>query len=97
MICAAAEQFLAQPPAHPFDLVFLDPPYASAVPAECARLLERGWLAPDARVYLERSRRALPMALPANWRELRSGRAGEVGYHLFGADGEAPAQRNSGR
>ena len=42
-----------------------------------------GKLAPEARIYVERrARDALP-AMPAGWRELRAGRAGEVGYHLF--------------
>jgi 16S rRNA (guanine966-N2)-methyltransferase len=68
----------------PHDLVFLDPPYdADLLAAAAAALVAHGRLAPDARVYLERrAREALPK-LPDGWRELRSGRAGEVGYHLF--------------
>ena len=46
-------------------------------------LTERGWLAADARIYLERRARDPLAALPPGWRELRAGRAGEVGYHLF--------------
>jgi 16S rRNA (guanine966-N2)-methyltransferase len=74
--------WLAGPPAA-FDIVFLDPPYDAALAAPAAAALAQGWLAPDARVYLERrSRDALP-DLPAGWTEMRAGRAGEVGYHLF--------------
>ena len=55
--------------------------------AACARRLDAGWLAAGARIYVECARReALPL-LPASWQELRSGRAGEVGYYLFGAGG----------
>jgi hypothetical protein len=40
-------------------------------------------LSPDARVYVERRARDALAALPADWREVRAGQAGEVGYHLF--------------
>ena len=66
-----------------YDIVFLDPPYDAELAGPAAAALAGGWLAPDARVYLERRARAAPPDLPAGWRELRAGRAGEVGYHLF--------------
>jgi 16S rRNA (guanine966-N2)-methyltransferase len=66
----------------PFDIVFLDPPYDSNLLAEAAVTLA-GRLAPDARLYLERRARDPLPALPGGWKELRAGRAGEVGYHLF--------------
>jgi 16S rRNA (guanine966-N2)-methyltransferase len=92
VLCGDAQAFLAaKPPARPFDLVFLDPPYGSAALPGCARQLAAGWLAPGARIYVERARREALPALPAAWQELRSGRAGEVGYHLFGVDGSMPA------
>jgi len=83
--CADALSWLAAPPAGAqFDIVFLDPPYDSAVLAAAAgRLVEHGWLAPDARIYVERRARDPLPALPEGWREQRSGRAGEVGYHLY--------------
>jgi 16S rRNA (guanine966-N2)-methyltransferase len=88
VLCADALGFLAaRPPARPFNVVFLDPPYGSSALAACARRLEAGWLAPGARIYVERARRDTLPALPPAWLELRSGHAGEVGYHLFGADG----------
>ena len=84
--CAEALGWLAQAPraAVPFDIVFIDPPYdARLLSATAAALVESGRLAPDARVYLEsRARVALP-PLPDGWKNLRDGRAGEVGYHLF--------------
>lgn len=66
-----------------FELAFLDPPYAAGELGAAAALLEQRWLAPRALIYLEHPRRAALPELPALWRELRSGRAGEVGYHLF--------------
>jgi 16S rRNA (guanine966-N2)-methyltransferase len=67
----------------PFEIVFLDPPFnANLLPGVCTALETRGWLAPGALIYLEvPAHEALP-ELPANWRLLKSGRAGEVGYHL---------------
>jgi 16S rRNA (guanine966-N2)-methyltransferase len=66
-----------------YDIVFLDPPYDAELTGTAAAALAQGWLAPDARVYLERRARVSLPDLPAGWRELRAGRAGEVGYHLF--------------
>jgi 16S rRNA (guanine966-N2)-methyltransferase len=67
-----------------FDIVFLDPPFASGLLGKAAALLERhGWLAPAALVYVESpAREALPV-LPDNWMLLKSKHAGEVGYHLL--------------
>jgi 16S rRNA (guanine966-N2)-methyltransferase len=74
-------------PAQAFDLVFLDPPFDSAVLPETCRRLERdGWLAPGALVYLEAPAAAGPPELPAGWTLLKSRRAGEVGYHLARRD-----------
>jgi 16S rRNA (guanine966-N2)-methyltransferase len=68
----------------PFDIVFLDPPYDSALLSAAAAALVSGkLLAADARIYVEhRAREPLP-ALPDGWQNIRDGRAGEVGYHLF--------------
>jgi 16S rRNA (guanine966-N2)-methyltransferase len=75
------------------DIVFLDPPFAAGLLGEAMRLLEtRGWLAPDAFVYVEMPARAGPPALPARWTLHRSGRAGAVGYHLALRKGEGAAK-----
>jgi 16S rRNA (guanine966-N2)-methyltransferase len=80
-----AQHYLAADQQRGFDLVFLDPPYASGeLPAAAAALALRG-LAPDARIYVERHADDEPSVLPASWRELRTGKAGEVRYHLFAA------------
>ena len=82
--CADALAWLTATPAAAYDIVFLDPPYDADVLAAAANdLAARGWLAPDARIYVERRARDPLPALPAGWREQRAGRAGEVGYHLY--------------
>lgn len=80
---AEALRFLASAPRR-FDIVFLDPPYASTLLTQvCEKLSLGGWLAPGALVYLESpSDRPLPN-LPGAWSAHRTGRAGQVGYHLL--------------
>lgn len=66
-----------------FDIVFLDPPFASrCLPEVCALLAAGGWLAPGAHIYIEQAAREALDGLPAGWTLVRSKRAGEVGYHL---------------
>ncbi len=63
----------------PFDIAFLDPPFAQGDLGELCRLLEtRGWLAPDAFIYLEFAARSQAPVLPAGWTTWRETRAGEV-------------------
>jgi 16S rRNA (guanine966-N2)-methyltransferase len=70
-------------PAAPFDIVFLDPPFASQLLASTAARLEQGgWLTEGALVYLECPASA-PPSVPPVWTALRAKRAGEVGYHLY--------------
>jgi len=68
--------------AEPFDIVFLDPPFRKNMLPACIRALESGgWLAADARVYIE-AESNLELELPERWELTRSKRAGQVGYHL---------------
>ena len=79
----ALEWLARQRATTPFDIVFVDPPHRLEVHRVAADLLaEHGWLAPAARVWLELVRRREPPGLPDGWTLLRSGRAGEVRYHL---------------
>ena len=83
----ALEWIATHPAAAPFDIVFVDPPHRLKVHQEvAARLAERGWLAPAARVWFEIVRRRDPPELPDGWRLLKSGRAGEVRYYLAALD-----------
>jgi 16S rRNA (guanine966-N2)-methyltransferase len=78
-----AEKFLAGVP-QSFDIAFLDPPFASGLLGVAASALEAGgWIRPGGVIYLEHARRDPLPALPAGFQPLRSGVAGEVGYHLF--------------
>jgi 16S rRNA (guanine966-N2)-methyltransferase len=85
-VCADVGRYLSGP-VEPFDIVFLDPPYAARALAEaCRRIDERGWLRRGGLAYLEDAAAAGPPELPPGWTLLRSKRAGEVGYHLARRD-----------
>jgi 16S rRNA (guanine966-N2)-methyltransferase len=78
-----ARAFLERTPAAPFDIVFLDPPFASGLlEGAAARLEHGGWLADGALIYVESPAEAPPL-VPPLWRALKAKRAGEVGYHLY--------------
>ncbi|ONK10938.1 16S rRNA (guanine(966)-N(2))-methyltransferase RsmD [Streptomyces sp. MP131-18] len=76
-----AEQLAASPPAGaPYDLVFLDPPYAvghSDLQEILLTLGSNGWLTDDSVVTVERSTRGGAFPWPAGFQELRSRRYGE--------------------
>jgi 16S rRNA (guanine966-N2)-methyltransferase len=70
--------------AQPFNIVFLDPPFGLNLAEPTCRQLEAyGWLAPNAKIYVETERDFNFSQMPANWRQLKSKSAGEVAYHLF--------------
>ncbi|MGA9852272.1 MAG: 16S rRNA (guanine(966)-N(2))-methyltransferase RsmD [Gammaproteobacteria bacterium] len=69
-------------PAQPFDIVFLDPPFASPLLAESAAALEQGgWLAPEAHIYMEYPLGAQTV-LPDAWELISESHAGRVGFAL---------------
>lgn len=66
-----------------FDVVFLDPPFAENLHAECCRLLaEHQWLARGALIYLESGASLDSIVLPQGWELIRHKRAGAVHYGL---------------
>lgn len=79
-----AARFLNRPP-QPFDVVFLDPPFASALLQTAFTKLPQGWLAPEAHIYVECPADTPLPPLPAGWMVYRSKQAGQVGYHLLRA------------
>lgn len=88
---ADAMQFL-KGPRQAFDIVFLDPPFASEMLQEVCKALATGWLTDEAYVYLECPADMPLPALPSGWSVHRTRRAGQVGYHLLRA---RPSERTS--
>ena len=71
----------------PFDLVFLDPPFAADMLNDLCRLLsDRKLLASNARIYLEQDRDKPEPELPEGWQVLKNETAGNVRYMLVTPD-----------
>ncbi len=82
VISADARRFLAGS-AEPFDLVFLDPPFRSAIIGPvCGALASGGWLSARAIVYLEFDRHRDAPQLPGAWSALREKSTGAVTCQL---------------
>lgn len=78
----ALQAFAVRPPG-PFDIAFMDPPFAAALWTQAAALLEaHGWLASSAWVYVEADVDAEWMP-PARWQLHRQRDAGAVRGRLF--------------
>jgi 16S rRNA (guanine966-N2)-methyltransferase len=87
VVTADALDFLRREPG-PWDLIFLDPPFAeNLLPPVLAHLAGSGQLAPGGFCYVEAARDAPLPALPPGWKMHRRGAAGEVGYHLLHESG----------
>ncbi|NHC13526.1 16S rRNA (guanine(966)-N(2))-methyltransferase RsmD [Motilibacter deserti] len=70
----------APPAAAPYDVAFLDPPYAVtdvALAGVLGRMADNGWLAPSAVVAVERETRGGPFAWPGRFTARRERRYGE--------------------
>jgi 16S rRNA (guanine966-N2)-methyltransferase len=82
LLQSTAGRYLSQP-GEPFDVIFLDPPFAEDALAEPVALIDSsGWVKPGGWVYLESARQSGAPLLPPGWDLVKSKSAGEVGYHL---------------
>jgi 16S rRNA (guanine966-N2)-methyltransferase len=101
VLSASVPTVLQRPPAAPYDVVFLDPPYPRAdeqVGDDLTALVAQGWLVPEALVVVERSVRSDPPAWPDGFTDHREKRYGETvlwyghGPNGPGADAEPGAR-----
>jgi 16S rRNA (guanine966-N2)-methyltransferase len=68
----------------PFDVLFVDPPFADRrLDRICAALEDAGWVADGALVYLEQDRNAPWPCCPASWQMLREGQTGQSAQRLL--------------
>ena len=68
---------------HPYDIVFLDPPYSLESLADLCRLLqEKQWLARGASIYMEQDIHDCRPVLPDGFTVVREKSAGSVRYSL---------------
>ncbi len=81
-----ALEYLGRACSQPFDIVFLDPPFATDLLSDLCKLLnENGWLTGNAIIYLEQRKDLLRPALPDGWAITHEKVAGEVSYSLVNA------------
>ena len=68
----------------PYDLVFVDPPFAGTLYNEACALLEvNQWLKASAIIYCEISSNSVDFSPPANWRLEKDKTTGDVRYMLY--------------
>ncbi len=74
-------------PKHPFDIVFLDPPFfCGLVKPTCEKLLAGEYLAANALIYIETEKRLdIEPIIPKSWQILRQKTSGLVKSHLIQA------------
>ena len=76
-------RLLQTPPAQPYDVVFLDPPYAAGLLTDAMQALEQfSWLGAEAWIYLEQDSSSSWPALPATWKPYKQGTGGQAIYCL---------------
>lgn len=81
--------FLAGSSNRQFNVVFIDPPFASDLWAKaCDALMQGQWLAPGAWMYVETPPETTWIA-PTTWRLHRQKQAGQVIYRLYQLSAEA--------
>ena len=85
VVAASVDAYLTDREPTPFDVVWLDPPYAvssDAVARLAVVLLKRGWLADDGLLVAERSTRDAAPSWPPELRNTWSRRYGETTLHF---------------
>ena len=81
VVTSSVARHLVHPPRAPYDVVFLDPPYAvptDAVVADLEMLRDHAWLTRGAVVVVERSSRSAPLPWPEGLEADRDRRYGET-------------------
>lgn len=69
---------------HPFDIVFVDPPYGSNLLIPSLTLLnERAWLKQKSLIYCGTDQPIIDKDLPSNWGIIRQQKAGVVYFYLI--------------
>ncbi len=81
VVAATVSGTLRRPPAAPYDVVFVDPPYPlddDDVADDLGGLVTHGWLVPGALVVVERSSRSPEPRWPEGFADVRAKKYGET-------------------
>ncbi len=76
-------KWLAIQPRKRFDLVFIDPPFRQGLAQQSIDLLQQGWLADEALIYVEMENENNQLSLPHSWSLLKEKISGQVSYRLY--------------
>ena len=99
VVAGSVGRVLATPPRAPYDVAFLDPPYAvtsEQVATDLGHLVREGWLAEGALVVVERSSRSEDLRWPDGLASARSRKYGETTLWYGHATGAGEADRSLG-
>jgi 16S rRNA (guanine966-N2)-methyltransferase len=80
------ENLVSTPPAGPYDVIFLDPPYdltSARLSRVLADLAEQGWIGDDALVIVERSSRSDDLTWPEQPADVWTKNYGETVLHFW--------------
>ncbi|WP_448567760.1 16S rRNA (guanine(966)-N(2))-methyltransferase RsmD [Thalassotalea ganghwensis] len=78
--------YLSQPADQHYDIVFIDPPFRKQYVEQTCQLINAGWLAPDALIYVEMENEPCQWVAPNNWTLIKEKNAGQVSYRLYQYD-----------
>ena len=82
--CQNIETYLAQPPAKPVDILFMDPPFRQGWLEKLFPMIaDNGWVKPGGWIYAEHESDTPTPPAPSNWTLHRQKTAGQVTYCLF--------------
>ncbi|MEP0078317.1 16S rRNA (guanine(966)-N(2))-methyltransferase RsmD, partial [Marinobacter sp.] len=85
--CQTVDTYLAQPPAKPVDILFMDPPFRQGWLEKLFPMIaDNGWVKPGGWIYAEHESDMPTPTAPANWTLHRQKTAGQVTYCLFRVD-----------
>ena len=99
VVPGAVSSALLRPPAAPYDVAYLDPPYPLAeesVAADLQSLVDHHWLVPGALVVVERSSRSPEPGWPEGFTDRRGRRYGETVLWYGHAASQADDTRSGG-
>lgn len=84
VVCQSVDTFLTQPPAEPFDILFMDPPFRQGwLDKLFPMIADYGWVKPGGWIYVEHESERTTPETPENWALHRHKSAGQVTYCLF--------------
>lgn len=72
-----------QTPAHPYDVIFLDPPFRMGLLDTIIPEIAANWVKPQGYIYIERESEKSLDSLPQNWHLEKEKQAGQLTYALY--------------